>query len=147
MDDTERYKLLYGPYVPPKCRVGDKLPCEHRGREVTVRFITDAPIQWPATRGGTRPALIVCADLIRAIGTESEIAVAFHWGVSAATVGNWRRALGAPRTTHGTRRLAIDYADEKLTPEVRAKAKESMRAPKSAPSWRRPGLGGRSTRT
>jgi hypothetical protein len=131
MDNSERYKLLYGPYVPPKCRVGDKLPCEYLGRDVTVRRMTDARMQWPATRGGPRPAVIVCADLIRAIRVESAIAVAFHWGVSAATVGNWRRALEVPRITNGTRRLHIDYAPEKLTPEVRAKAKESMHSPET----------------
>ena len=45
MIDAERFKLLYGPYLPPKCRIGDKLPCEYRGREVKVKRITDAPIQ------------------------------------------------------------------------------------------------------
>jgi hypothetical protein len=126
MDDSERYKLLYGPYVPPKCHMGDKLACEHRGREVTVRRMTDARIQWPATHGGPPSTVIVCGDLIRAVRVESAIAVAFHWGVSPHTVRRWRRALDVPRSTNGTRRLAIDYVAEKLTPEVRAKAKHSM---------------------
>jgi hypothetical protein len=129
MEDSERYKLLYGPYVPPKCRIGDKLACEFRGREVKVRLMTDAPIQWPAHRGGLLPAVIVCGDLIRAVRVESEIAVAHHWGVSPATVKHWRRALGVPRTTRGTLRLAIDYTDEKLTPEVRAMAGAAMAKP------------------
>ena len=67
MEDSDRYKLLYGPYRPPKCRIGDKMPCEFRDREVTVRLMTDAPIQWPAHRGGLLPAVIVCGDLIRAV--------------------------------------------------------------------------------
>ena len=129
MEDSDRYKLLYGPYWPPKCRIGDKMPCEFRGREVTVRLMTDAPIQWPAHRGGLMPAVIVCGDLIRAVRVESEIGVAHHWGVSTATVKNWRRALSVPRTTRGTLRLAIDYTTEKLTPDVRAMAEEVRRQP------------------
>lgn len=55
MIDSERFKLLYGPYVPPQCRLGDKLRCEYRGREVTVKGMIDAPIQWPyARRNETR---------------------------------------------------------------------------------------------
>jgi len=47
MNDSDRFKLNYGPYVPPKCRIGDNLPCEYRGREVVVGGMTDALIQWP----------------------------------------------------------------------------------------------------
>ena len=126
MNDSERFKLLYGPYVAPQCRVGDRLACEHLGREVTVRRMTDAPIQWPAIRGGSAPVLIVCGDLIRAIRVESALAVAHHWGVCPQTVGSWRKALGVPRHTKGTLRLSIDYAAEILTPDVRAKAKKAM---------------------
>ena len=30
MIGSERFKLLYGPYVAPRCAPGDKLPCESR---------------------------------------------------------------------------------------------------------------------
>ncbi len=126
MDDFERYKLLYGPYVPPKCAVGDRLPCEYRGRELTVRRMSDAPIQWPCTRGGAKHSPIVCGELIRAVRCESEQAVAYHWGVNIQVVWKWRRALGVPRMTPGSRRLRIEYAAETLTPEVRAKGHEAM---------------------
>jgi hypothetical protein len=39
MADSERFKLLYGPYVAPKCAVGDKLPCEYRGRGNIARLL------------------------------------------------------------------------------------------------------------
>jgi len=127
MIDSERFKLLYGPYMPPKCRVGDKLPCEYRGREVPVGGMTDAPIQWPYARGTGRPGPIVCGSLIRAVQRESGIAVACHWGVSTTTVKKWRRALEVPATNNGTRRLHIAYAYEKLqSPENMAKSKEAM---------------------
>src|SRR5271163_586290 len=31
MDDSDRLKLLHGPYKPPRCRIGQKLFCELRG--------------------------------------------------------------------------------------------------------------------
>jgi hypothetical protein len=128
MDDSERYKLLYGPYVPPECRLGDKLPCEYRGHEVTVRGVSDGPIQWPSTRRGNHSP-ILCGDLIRAVQRESEMAVAHHWGVTLSLVWRWRRALGVPRMTPGSTRLRIEYAAVTLTPEVRARGKAAMHRP------------------
>jgi len=126
MDEFERFKLLYGPYVPPKCAVGDKLPCEYRGCEVPVRGMSDAPIRWPSTRRRGNHSPILCGDLVRAVKVESEQAVAYHWGVNYQVVWRWRRALGVPKMTPGSRRLRIEYAQETLTPEVRAKGKEAM---------------------
>ncbi len=122
MRDTDRYKLHHGSYVPPRCRVGG----EYRGREVVSGGISDAPIQWPYRKSVGRPSYIVCGDLIRAVQTEAEIAVAHHWGVSPATVENWRRALDVPRMTEGTRRLAVAYTPEKLTDEVHVQARAGM---------------------
>ena len=90
MIESERFKLLYGPYMAPKCAVGDRVPCNCRGREVTVTGMTDAPIPWPCTRGNGRPCPVLYGDLIRAVRTESALAVAYHWGVCHSTVGQWR---------------------------------------------------------
>ena len=119
MIDSERVKLLYGPYRAPRCAVGDRLVCECRGRELTVSGMTDAPISWPLARVGGGASLIVCGELTRAIRTESKLAIAHHWGIKPATVWKWRRALGATRTTNGTRRLLIEWSDENFTPEFR----------------------------
>ncbi len=129
MNDSDRFRLLYGPYVPPKCRLGDKLACEYRGREVRFLCLTDAPIQWPSAvaRGSMSP--ILCGDLIRAVRLESEIAVAHHWGVSRQTVFKWRRALGVPAMNEGSTRLYSAYVPEKLTSEARAMSKEAMKSP------------------
>jgi hypothetical protein len=129
MIDSERFKLLYGPYLAPKCALGDKLSCEYRGREVAVKGMTDAPIQWPCTRRNRNASPILCGELVRAVRTESEQAVAHHWGVRYPTVWKWRRALGVPRMTNGSRRLRIEYTPEILTAEVREKSKEAMRSP------------------
>ena len=129
MIDSERFKLLYGPYAVPKCALGDKLPCEYRGQEVTVKGMSDAPIQWPCTRRNRNASPILCGDLIRAVRTESEQAVAYHWGVNLNVVWRWRRALNVGRMTNGSRRLRIEYAVETLTPEARAKGREAMHSP------------------
>jgi hypothetical protein len=126
MIDSQRFKLIYGPYVAPRCRVGDKLTCEYRGREVTVRGISNGLIQWPGTRRTGNASPILCGDLIRAVQTESSQGVAFHWGVKHGLVWRWRRALNVAPMTNGSRRLRIEYAVETLTPEVRAKAREAM---------------------
>jgi hypothetical protein len=42
MNDIDRYRLHHGPYVPPECRVGDKLHCEYRDREVVVGGMTSS---------------------------------------------------------------------------------------------------------
>jgi hypothetical protein len=129
MIDSERFKLLYGPYKAPKCELGDKLLCEYRDREVAVKGMTNAIIQWPCTRRNSRQSPIVCGDLVRAIRTESVLAVAHHWGVRDETVWKWRKALNVPAMTNGSRRLRIEYAIETLTPEARAKGKEAMHSP------------------
>jgi hypothetical protein len=112
--------------------LGDKLLCEYRGREVVVGGVTDAPIQWPYARAAGPPGPIVCGELIRAVQTESAIAVAHHWGVSTATVKKWRRALGVPASTNGTRRLRISYGYERMeSPENWAKLQVAAHSPEA----------------
>lgn len=43
MHDADRYRLLYGPCLPSRCRVGRWLTCRVRGR-VKVGRVSDAPI-------------------------------------------------------------------------------------------------------
>ncbi len=92
LDDFERFKLLYGPYVPPQTAVGDKLLCEYRGHEVTVLGISEVPIPWPSMRRGGNQSPILCGDLVRAVRVESEQAVAYHYAVAEQ-----RRRLGISR--------------------------------------------------
>jgi hypothetical protein len=131
MLDADRYKLRFGPYRPPRCRVGRWLRCALRGR-VKVTGISDAPIQWPQTKrddGAGRPYLIVCGRLVDAIRRESNQAVAHHWGVTPQTVTVWRKALGVPRANEGTSRLQAEWMPERLDDAARERQREACRNP------------------
>src|SRR5579864_26464 len=123
MQDLISHRLFHGPYACPRVRIGQKLDCEYRGREVIVGGMSDAPIPWPYARQGGPRSPIVFGSLIKAIQRESEVAVAFHWGVSAGLVWQWRRALGVPRDTDGTKRVQKHYmgklAEISKKPEIR----------------------------
>ena len=73
LPDAERFRLLHGPYRPPRCGVGGFLTCRIRGR-LKVAGLTDTRIQWPYASKG-RPCLIVTATLARAIQQESATAL------------------------------------------------------------------------
>ncbi len=104
--------LIHGPYSPPRVSVGDSIICQIRG-ELRVHSWSDrGAIMWPlGIREGKspgRPSLVLTGDLVRAVETESAIAVARHWGTTWRTVRVWRRALGVGRMTEGSRRLAVE---------------------------------------
>jgi hypothetical protein len=120
VNDADRYRLLYGPYRMPRCRVGRKLFCAVRGW-VTVRKVSDGLIPWPQTLVGRSKALILCGDLVKAVRHESNQAVAYHWGVTPQTVTVWRKALDVGPTNEGTHRLRSDYTREPWAEAARAK--------------------------
>lgn len=141
MHDDDRFKLLHGPYAAPPCQIGGRLECEYRGEEVIVGGLTDRLIPWPRVRKTGKASLIVCGDLARAIRTESEQAVAHHWGVSIVTVWKWRVALGVELMNEGTSRLYREYQPEKITEEAYAKMTETMRTDEAREHQRQQKLG------
>ncbi len=85
---------LIGTYTPPPVKVGDVVRCRYRRARCRVTSWTDAPLEWPrciqvGNRGGS--GLLVTAELVRAVRTESAAAVSHWFGVSPATVWKWRR--------------------------------------------------------
>jgi len=119
--------LIAGPYRTPPLRPGRPAHCARLG-SVVVAGLTDgptatgrgAPLSWPYAEGvGRKRSLLLVGDLVRAVRTESERAVAAAWGVSRATVGRWRRALGVGRMTEGTRRLWVELVGVRIGPEGR----------------------------
>jgi hypothetical protein len=139
MRDTESYRLLFGPYRTPRCRVGGWLECEYRGRDVTVGGLTDAPIQWPYARQKGLHSPILCGDLIRAVKKESVSAVAHHWGVGHSLVHKWRLALGVTKWTIGTTRLItlriLQNRRLSQTPAARDKMSKTRKGMAVAPQF------------
>ncbi len=136
LKDHERFKLLSGPYEPPLVKRGFLVDAL-RGK---VRFgtFTNALIPWPKARrigksgsGG----MILCGDLLRALACESAPAISHYWGVSRATVGNWRRALEMKGRTPGADRLVHLGMELARLPESREKI--SIAARGRVLSWER----------
>jgi hypothetical protein len=120
MNEADRYRLL-GRYRTPRFRLGQWVRCLIRG-EVEVAGVHDGPIPWPVCKTSRRHAIIVYADLARAIRRESAIAVAHWWGVRQLQVWVWRKALGVGATTKGTSKLRSAYTREPWAVGAWAKA-------------------------
>jgi hypothetical protein len=131
MHDRTRYKLLFGPYLMPRCQLGKKLFCEIRGW-VAVKRLSDGRIPWPQTRKG---AFILCGDLVQAVRRESNLAVCYWWGVTPQTVSVWRKALDVPRSNRGSKRLWQINVAEVITPEVHARAVANANSPEA--NWKK----------
>jgi hypothetical protein len=103
-------RLLHGPYSPPPLKRGDRATCLYRDADVIITGWSDARIAWPrcrrpGTRGGGS-GLLVNDELLRAIRTESSIAIQFWWGVRGETVARWKRFFGIGQwEPEGSRRL------------------------------------------
>lgn len=101
--------LLAGPYHPPPVKRGDRETCLYRDGDVIITTWSDAPIQWPRCRrvgnkGGS--GLLVTEETVRALKTESSIAVQYWFGISQECVGRWRKAFGVEQWgTEGSKRL------------------------------------------
>ena len=69
MRERDRVKLLYGPYRPPRLRVGDRATCLYRDCAVVVTSITAARISWPRCKrleGKGAPTILGEEELARA---------------------------------------------------------------------------------
>lgn len=123
--------LIGGPYVPPEIPPSGVMFCEMRGTVIAKKY-TDAPIPWPRVNKTGKHSPVLCGDLIRAVQTESEIAVAYHWGVGVVTVWKWRKALGVGRVTPGTSRELLKSGNKGcLQSEIAAKGREAARQPEA----------------
>jgi hypothetical protein len=99
MNDREHFKLLFGPYAPPKIPRNQRLFCEVRGC-LKVGSWSDGLIPWP--RRYRTGSIILCGDLVRAVKLESVEAVCYHWGVCRNVVQKWRHALHVTECNPGT---------------------------------------------
>lgn len=107
--------LVAGPYKPPAVKVGDGLYDEVAHERRYVTGFNNAPIRWPVTVHDSNDATvhIVAGDLVRALYTESNIAVQYWFGATESMVTRWRRALNVPRHNKGTAAVYRErYADK-----------------------------------
>ena len=110
MKQSDRVRLLYGPYTPPALQRGDRAFCLFRDCTVVVTGWTDARISWPRCRAldgtGGGSGVLVNEELARAVRSESAAAITHWWRVAECAVWRWRKALGVTRTNNeGSRRL------------------------------------------
>jgi hypothetical protein len=110
MEDTDRHRLLFGPYRPLPLARGSRAFCLLRDCPVIITSWTDAPIPWPRCRAldgpGGGSGILLDEELARAVRHESAAAMCYWWGVSEGVVWRWRKALAVTRTSNdGTRRL------------------------------------------
>lgn len=109
-------RLLGGPYVAPATQEGSLIACRYLGT-VTVSHFSVAPIPWPLAKRpgkGGHMMPVLTGSLEQAVKVESAKAVAYHWGVSIATVQRWRKVLGVGRFNAGTKALWKEQVGPKL---------------------------------
>jgi DNA-binding XRE family transcriptional regulator len=142
LPDAVRFRLLHGPYRPPRVKIGRELCCEIRGF-VRVKKWSDGRIPWPLAKPPGRAAIAftLCGSLVKAVRQESSIAIQHWWGVGESVVSRWRKALGVQEFNEGTMQLFRKITPLKLpptvtrravrmaaNPQVRQKAKETLQA-------------------
>jgi hypothetical protein len=131
LKDEERYRLLFGPYEPPLVKRGFLVDAVLG--KVPFGTFTNALIPWPKfkKRGkGGSGRIVLCGGLLRALEKESIPAIRHHWGISRATVGNWRSALeltSRTERTAGAQRLVGLGVELARLPESRRKISKAAR--------------------
>jgi hypothetical protein len=85
-------ELRFGPYLRPRCRIGQTAQCLIRG-EVRVSGVSGGPLRWPIGEKDGHHELIVYRSLAEAVRCERREAIAANWGVPVETVTRWQRAL------------------------------------------------------
>jgi hypothetical protein len=139
MRNTDRYRLLYGPYRTPTFRFRDAVICERRG-EVAIVGLSGGRISWPVGERNGQKSLVLIGDLARAVRRESVAAVMYWWSASRWMVGQWRQALGVGALNEGTSalrgRVLLGEQGKRMRQLARAKDRDPIRRMKIAEARR-----------
>lgn len=131
MLQATRHKL-HGRYKTPRFRYGAVVEDAIRG-PVRIVGLTGGRIPWPiGTRvdgSGRARGLILYGALARAVQRESNLAVAYWFGVTGQTVTKWRRALGVDELNDGSHKLKVEFGKEPWFKRARRKAWSKARDP------------------
>jgi hypothetical protein len=96
-----RTELLHAPFTPPALQRGARTICLFRDCEVIVTSWSDARLPWqrcrPAWAKGGGSGLLVTDELVRAVKSESSLALQHWFGIKPETVWRWRKAFGVTR--------------------------------------------------
>lgn len=131
LPDEDRFKLVGGPYYPPAVRRDAWLMDEERGN-VCVGGYSEGRIPWPRVKKTGTASLILCGDLVRAVKTESALAIKYWFGVGDGVIARWRKTLKVKQTgSEGSRRLYQQYKPRKLTEERVERARENAKSEES----------------
>jgi hypothetical protein len=131
MIKIDRVRLLFPPYTPPAVNIGDTLYDKITGK-TKVGGWSNGRISWPRRKKTGAHSLILCGDLVRAVKSESALAIEYWFGVGATTVAKWRKALGVDRQNNaGTVKLYQDYKPLKITDDVAEKGRQKAKLPES----------------
>src|SRR5688500_16838345 len=140
MRPTSPTPLLFGPYrPPPRIRRGSIVQDAIRGNVVMVRW-SAAPLRWPIGRQPKEPSgLIVTDELVRALKSESGLAIYYWWGIMPSTVTRWKQSLGIKEPTAGSKVLKAPklkppkvYVRKPLSEETKRKISETLKRRRSA---------------
>jgi len=138
MDEQIRYKLHFGPYQPPRFRLGQIVMCEARG-QVRIVKVSNGRIPWPIGQRGRAQSLVLYRSLVKAVRQEANLAVQHWWGVGHSAVRKWRRVLGVGLGNHGSavlRRASLSTRLARMHNLARLKARDPDRCERIAASRR-----------
>ena len=136
-----RHELRFGPYKPPRYRLGQPAQCAIRG-DVTIVGTTAGRIPWPVGKTLRAKSLVIYGALEKALRKESSVAICHWWGVTAQTVTKWRKSLGVEPYNKGSRQLIslIATQPEHLAARLEGHAKVDRAATNAKISASKPGV-------
>jgi len=110
MKPTSPHELRHGPYLRPRCKIGQSARCLIRG-EVLIVALSNGPLRWPIGEKDGQQQLVIYQDLAEALNCEAPSAIAAEWGIPIETVAEWRQKLHPQTIFPATPPAEVTLAD------------------------------------